>query len=105
MNKSLLFRNRFYEFCLILFSFFILLYLVYYFIASDRGLLNYVKLKNEFNNKSTKYNNLMIQKNDLKNNISKLNPNNIDLDYLDELSRKKNGFTKNNEIIVILSND
>ena len=105
MNKSLLFRNRFYDFCLILLSFFILLYLIYQFIASNRGLLQYFILESEFSNKNNQYIKKLNTNTNLQKKINKLNPNSIDLDYLDELTRDKIGILKKNEVIVILSNN
>ena len=80
MNKSLLFRNRFYDFCLILLSFFILLYLIYQFIASNRGLLQYFILESEFSNKNNQYIKKLNINTNLQKKINKLNPNSIDLE-------------------------
>ena len=100
MNKSLVLKNKVYLFLSLLISFFIFLYLVYFLINGDRGIISYYKIKNE--RIELQNNLLMLEK---KNNffidkIERLQTNTIDLDYLDEQFRKNTGFTDKNEILL-----
>ena len=74
---------------------------MYYTIASDRGVIKYFKLSNEFNKKNDQYIHIINSNNELRNKIDKLNPNNIDIDFLEEISRKKIGYLSKNEIIIV----
>ena len=104
MNKSLVLRNKIYRFCFLLFSFFLFLYLFYFLINGGRGVLAYYKiikkhslLKEELiflNNKNKK----------LEDKISRLSPNTLDLEYLDEQIRSNTGKISENELVIKLNN-
>ena len=101
MNKSLVLKNKFYLFFSFIFSFFLFLYLIYFVINGQRGIVNYFKLKNSNN---YHINELEILNQDnalLLNKIERLQTNSIDLDYLEEKLRKNTGLAENNEITVI----
>ena len=101
MNKSLVYKNKFYLFISFVFAFFLFLYLTYFLINGQVSFLTYFKLKNlnisysEQLNYLNEHNNLLIDK------IKRLQPNTLDLDYLEEKLRKNTGFSKKNEIVVI----
>ena len=101
MNKSLVYKNKFYSFLSFFFCFFLFLYLMYVLINGPRSIFTYFKLKNlnvsylEQLNHLNEHNNLLIDK------IKRLQPNTLDLDYLEEKLRKNTGFSKNNEIVVV----
>ena len=103
MNKSLVLKNKFYLFVSLVFSFFVFLYLFFILINGERGIISYYKIKYQQNNLSSKLTELNKDNDFFVNKINKLQPNTIDLDYLDELLREKTGFIDKNEI-VILSN-
>ena len=103
MNKSLALKNKFYLFVSLVVSFFVFLYLIFILINGERGILSYYKIKYQQNNLSSKLTELNKDNDFFVNKINKLQPNTIDLDYLDELLREKTGFIDKNEI-VILSN-
>ena len=105
MNKSINFKKRLYNFLFILFSFFILFYLTHILFISDRGILNYFSLKNEMNHKLIEYQEILQSNNTLYEKINKLNINNLDLDYLEELNIKKNGIVNKNDILIVNSNN
>ena len=105
MNKSLHFKNKFYNFCFLFISFSILLYLTYFLFLGDRGVLNYYKLKNELDKKIVNYSNLYSQNDYISKNIKKLNPNTLDLDYLDEITRSNIGTLRKNEVIIVFSDN
>ena len=101
MNKSLVYKNKFYLFFSFVFTFFLFLYMIYFLINGPRSIFSYFKLKNlnisysEQLNYLNEHNNLLIDK------IKRLQPNTLDLDYLEEKLRKNTGFSKKNEIVVV----
>ena len=102
MNKSLAFRNKLYLFLSLVFSFLLLLYLFYFLINGERGMISFYKIKNqqiELQNelkKITSKNNLFVDK------VKRLKINTIDLDYLDEQIRLNTGYIAENELVVTL---
>ena len=100
MNKSLALKNKLYLFLFLTISLFTFVYLFYFLINGDRGVISYLKTKNE-NSISEKKLSLLTSKNDdLINKIEGLQTNTISLDYLDEKVREKIGYSDTNEIIV-----
>ena len=98
MNKSLAFKNKLYLFFSLLISFFIFLYLGYFLI---NGILSFYKIKNNqlvFQNRLLK---LEKQNKFFTDRVRRLQPNTIDLDYLDEQIRGITGFMDKNEITII----
>ena len=102
MNKSLAFRNKLYLFLSLVFSFFLLLYLSFFLINGERGMISFYMIKNqqlELQNELEKIhskNNLFIDK------IKRLQTNTIDLDYLDEQIRLNTGYISKNELSISL---
>ena len=100
MNKSLALKNKLYLFFLLTVSLFLFLYMFYFLINGERGVISYFKIKNQNSNYKiilTDLNN----KNDLfKSRITMLQPNSLDLDYLDEKIRQKTGFIDDNELLI-----
>ena len=102
MNKSVVLKNRIILYFSFLITFFIFLYLIYFLIYGQRGLLQYFylsKQNQEYTQKLTKLN----SENDyFSDRIKRLQPNTVDLDFLDEQVRKKLGLIDKNEIVIIL---
>ena len=102
MNKSVVLKNRIILYFSFLITFFIFLYLVYFLVYGQRGLLQYFYLSKQ----NQEYNDTLAQltsKNRyMRNQINKLHPNTVDLDFLDEQVRKKLGLIDKNEIVIIL---
>ena len=102
MNKSLVLKNKLYFYLSFLFTFFLFIYLLYFSVNGERGLLKYFSLKNL----NSQYNTQLISLNEENeyylDNIKRLQPNTIDLDYLDETFRKVTGFTSENETVIII---
>ena len=102
MNKSLAFRNKLYLFLSLFFSFLLFLYLFYFLINGERGMISFYKIKNqqiELQNELKKIkskNNLFVDK------VKRLKINTIDLDYLDEQIRLNTGYISENELAVSL---
>ena len=102
MNKSLVLKNRIILYFSFLITFFIFLYLVYFLVYGQRGLFQYFylsKQNQEYNEKLAK---LTSENQYMSNRIKKLQPNTVDLDFLDEQVRKKLGLIDKNEIVIIL---
>ena len=104
MNKSLILRKKLYRFCFLLFSFIMFTYIFYFIINGERGIISFYKITKKHSILSEKINFLVKENTYLENNISRLSPNNLDLDYLDEQLRLKTGKTNTNEIVIKLDN-
>ena len=100
MNKSLAFKNKFYLFLSLVFSLLIFLYLLYFLINGERGIISYNKIKNQQIDYQTTVNSLAKKNELLIDKINRLQLNTIDLDYLDEQIRSKTGFIGENEIAI-----
>ena len=74
---------------------------MYFLIYGPRSIFTYFKLKNLNISYSEQLNSLDEQNNFFIERIKRLQPNTLDLDYLEEKLRKNTGFSKNNEIIVV----
>ena len=102
MNKSVVLKNRVILYFSFLITFFIFLYLVYFLVYGQRGLLQYFYLLKQ----NQEYNEILAQLSSenqyMSNRIKKLQSNTIDLDFLDEQVRKKLGLIDKNEIVIIL---
>ena len=102
MNKSVVLKNKIILYFSFLITFFIFLYLVYFLVYGQRGLLQYFYLSKQ----NQEYNETLFQLTSenqyMSNRIKKLQPNTLDLDFLDEQVRKKLGFIEKNEIVIIL---
>ena len=102
MNKSLVLKNKFYFYLSFLFTFFFFIYLSYFLINGDRGVLQYFKLKNLNEVYHYEFSNLQKTNDFYLDRIKRLQPNTIDLDYLDEVFRKVTGFSNENETVIIM---
>ena len=102
MNKSLVLKNKFYFYLSFLFIFFLFIYLLYFLVNGDRGILQYFKLKSLNKIYQIEYSNLNEKNDYYLDRIKRLQPNTIDLDYLDETFRKVTGFSSQNETVIIM---
>ena len=102
MNKSVILKNRVILYLSFLVTFFIFIYLVYFLIYGQRGLLQYFYLTKQSQEYSQKLAKLTLENDDLSDRIKRLQPNTVDLDFLDEQVRKKLGLIDKNEIVIIL---
>ena len=76
--------------------------MVYFLINGQRGLLKYfylTKQNQEYNQTLAK---LKVENQYYNDRINRLQPNTVDLDFLDEQVRKKLGIIDKNEIVIIL---
>ena len=74
--------------------------MVYFIINADRGIITYFKIKNQNLDYQITLNKLKAQNNLYIDRIRKLQPNTIDLDYLDEQIRSNTGFLDKNEVVI-----
>ena len=102
MNKSVVLKNRIILYFSFLITFFIFLYLVYFLVYGQRGLLQYFYLSKQNQEYNKILGQLTSENQDVTNRIKKLQPNTIDIDFLDEQVRKKLGLIDKNEIVIIL---
>ena len=104
MNKSLALRNKIYRFCFLLFSFFLLFYLLFFLIKGERGILSYYKILKKKSLINDKIISLNKTNKNLEDKILRLSPNSLDLDYLDEQVRLQTGKNYTNELVIKLDN-
>ncbi|MFL2543103.1 MAG: septum formation initiator family protein [Alphaproteobacteria bacterium] len=102
MNKSLILKNKIVLYLSFLITFFIFIYLIYFFINGQRGLLKYFYLTKQSEEYNHTLANLKTENNYYIDLTKRLQPNTLDLDYLDEQARKKLGLIDKNEIVIIL---
>ena len=102
MNKSLAFRNKLYLFLSLVFSFLLLLYLFYFLINGERGMISFYKIKNQQIELQNESQNIKSKNNLLVDKVKRLKINTIDLDYLDEQIRLNTGYISENELAVSL---
>ena len=102
MNKSVILKNRIILYLSFLVTFFIFIYLVYFLIYGQRGLLQYLYLSKQNQEFSQTLAQLTSENELLNDRINRLQPNTVDLDFLDEQVRKKLGLIDKNEIVIIL---
>ena len=103
MNKSLALRNKIYRFCFLIFSFFLFIYSLFFLIYGEKGIFSYYNVINKHTLLNEKLILLENKNNQLEDYINRLNPNTIDLDYLDEKLRIKNGRFSDNELTIKLN--
>ena len=101
MNKSLALKNKLYLFFSLLISFFIFLYLFYFLINGERGIISYYKIKNQNTQNHSLLSELQKKDSFLTDRIERLQTNTIDLDFLDEKIRQKMGYVSENEVLII----
>ena len=102
MNKSLALKNKLYLFLSLVIVFLIFLYLIYFLIDPDKGVVSYYKLKNQQFIYRTQLNELKIKNDLFIDRIARLQPNTIDLDYLEEQLRLKTGYIVENELLITI---
>lgn len=102
VNKSLVLKNKLYLFLLLILSLFISIYLFYFLINAERGIISYFKIKNQNITYKETLENLNDKNDYFSKRIKRLQTNTVDLDYLDEKIREKTGYLDNNEIVITL---
>mgnify|MGYP003954703743 CR=1 FL=1 len=101
MNKSVVLKNKFYLFFSFLSSFFLFVYLLYFLVNGQKGVIKLFQLKNQNLTYLNNFNELMDENLYYADRIKRLQANTVDLDFLDEKLRKNTGLAEKNEIIVV----
>ena len=86
-----------------IFNLFIALACMYFFfhlLWGPRGYVNYSNIKHALEQKLDQYNNLAFKRSVLESKASLLQKNSLDLDALDEYSRKNLILAKNTELVI-----
>ena len=100
MNKSLALKNKLYLFFLLIISLFIFIYLSYFLVNGNRGLISYYNISKQ----NIYYKNTLRELSDnnqfLNDRINRLKTNSLDLDFLDEKIREKTGHISDKELII-----
>ena len=102
MNKSVVLKNKIILYSSFLIIFFIFLYLIYFLVYGQRGLLKYFYLSNQNEEYNETLAQLTSENQYMSNRIKRLQPNTVDLDFLNEQVRKRLGLIDKNEIVIIL---
>ena len=101
MNKSVVLKNKFYLFFSFLFTFFLFVYLLYFLVNGQRGLIQYFQLKNQNTIYTKTILELKKQNDYYLDRTKRLQPNTVDLDYLEEKLRENTGFVRSDEVTII----
>jgi len=103
MNKSVILKNKIILYFSFLITFFISIYLIYFLINGQRGMLKYFYLTKKNLESTQTLNSLQIENDYYVDRIKRLQTNTLDLDFLDENVRKNLGFIDKNEQVIILN--
>ena len=103
MNKSVILKNKILLYLSFLITLFISIYLVYFLINGQRGLLKYFHLTKQNQEYNMSLSKLINENKYYIDRIERLQPNTVDLDFLDEQVRKKLGLIEKKEIVIILN--
>ena len=101
MNKSLILKNKIVLYLSFLITFFIFIYLVYFLINGQRGLLKFFYLTKQAEEYNHTLANLKAENDYYIDRTKRLEPNTLDLDYLDEQVRNNLGLIDKNQIVII----
>ena len=100
MNKSLVLKRKLYLFSSLVLTFFLFLYLFYFLINGERGIIAYIKIKNL----QQDYQNTLVSLNHenkfYNDRVKRLQLDTIDLDFLDEKLRQNTGFIRKDELLI-----
>ena len=88
----------------LLLSTFLFFYVFFHLLDGERGLISYFEKKEQYKNMLNKKNELAIQISGLEHKISLLTEN-IDLDYIETLVRKKLFFGQKGEKVYLINNN
>lgn len=107
MQYELLRRAKFYNplrFKSSLFLAFVFFYFAFHLVTGERGLLAYVRLKNEMENTRKESQLVQNQKLELSKNVAGLRDDSLNLDLVEELARKDLGYSKKDEVVLFDEN-
>ena len=79
---------------------FVFFYFAFHLVTGERGLLAYVRLKNEMETARKKATIVETKKQELSKNVAGLRDDSLNLDLLEELARKDLGYSKKDEVVL-----
>ena len=100
MNKSLALKNKIFLFSLLLTLLFIFIYSIYFLVNGERGVIAFYKITNKNSDYQIVLSDLEKKNMILSDKITRLQTNNLDLDFLEEKIREKTGYLQDNEISI-----
>jgi cell division protein FtsB len=80
-------------------------YFIYHILTGDRGLLSYIRLSKELEEKKAILSDLQEERTNLEKKVALMDNKNIDQDMLDELARKNLGLMSKDEEVWIIEED
>ncbi|MFC7050741.1 FtsB family cell division protein [Emcibacter nanhaiensis] len=93
--------NRFQKMAVPLASLFVLSYFGFHALHGKNGLPAHVELQKDIDALQAEYDSIHAVRTELESHIGLLNSENVDPDYLDELSRRYLGYSHQDEIIIL----
>jgi cell division protein FtsB len=81
-----------------------IMYFVYHSLSGERGIVAYFKLKSELQKQTKVLEVLTEERTLLDEKVKNLNPNSLDLDYVDEVARLNLGMIGEGEVVINLDN-
>lgn len=74
-------------------------YFAFHLVSGDRGLIAYVRLKNEYENARLTSDALAEEKKSLNHKVALIRSESLDLDIVDEVARENLGYSAPNEVV------
>jgi cell division protein FtsB len=78
----------------------LVIYFFYYTVFGEKGVIKYFSLQKELQHKNQTMGSLQNKMQNKQNMVDGMNSQSLDLDLLDEESRKNLGYAKKNEIVI-----
>jgi cell division protein FtsB len=82
----------------------VLCYIVYHIISGNRGIISMMHIKNALEERKKLLHQLKLEQEDIENQVKLLQPENYDLDFVDELARDYFGLVGKKEKVIMLQN-
>lgn len=92
--------HKFFKFKSSMFLAFVFFYFAFHLVTGERGLLAYVKLKNQMENTRKESSLVQNTKVDLSRKVDGLRDESLNVDLLEELARKDLGYSKKDEMVL-----
>lgn len=79
---------------------FVFFYFAFHLVTGERGLIAYVRLKGEMENAQKKATVVQAKKLELSKNVAGLRDDSLNMDLLEELTRKDLGYSRKDEVVL-----
>ena len=80
----------------------VLLYFVANALSGEQGLAQWAKLQKKEDALQQKLASLKVEKLEIQSRIERLSPETLDLDYIEEIARKRLAYVKKDEVIIVV---